>query len=410
MSQKSIRHPERHMGSRCGAMVEKGHIGYPCSRPLGHTAIPAGDPEPCYAVEVPSSLGRWQAWDERQQFPLLSIPPSDDEFSVKIASGHCENIYEHSAHILNAVDGTGLYCDGTGIDPSQVVVDPQNYPDWLEVYGQPGPTVAQMPILIEVYESASANSPKVSAEMKPMRIQWWEADRYRVVPSKAWTDAQIASQARLRQFVDCGPVCEEAGTHHTSDPNCVMHESATQEPHDVQASDEPVEPFVEPTKQRDGDQQLPVGGVDCVQDIIIEAMQESKRIGIKRYGSPLMTFNGRKGIQDIAEEARDFFVYTSQMVAEADADRGLLIEVVTAALTSYPGQSQVEGDPENVAEQAVNAIIGWVIGNKPTLNVPPMDHSAEDQMLFAVLTELSDTYGIMKVLSVAYTIFQRGEG
>lgn len=118
----------------------------------------------------------------------------------------------------------------------------------------------------------------------------------------------------------------------------------------------------EPTKQRPGDQRLPQGGQVCVQDLVIAEMQESKRVGVERYGSTLMTFNGRRSIQDVAEEVRDLHVYLTQVKAEADADRATLIEVVAAALRRDDPLADLGYD--DIAEAAVDAIMGWVTGQR----------------------------------------------
>lgn len=95
----------------------------------------------------------------------------------------------------------------------------------------------------------------------------------------------------------------------------------------------------EPTKQREGDQTLPDGGGDCVQDEALAAlgaamhqMQESKRVGQERYGSVLRTFNGRRGIRDVLEEARDLFVYLTQVEMEVRADESELRQVIVEVL------------------------------------------------------------------------------
>lgn len=130
-------------------------------------------------------------------------------------------------------------------------------------------------------------------------------------------------------------------------------------------------PEVAPTKVRPGDQPLPGDGQDCVQDAIIAAMVESKRVGIERYASVLKTFNGRKGFQDVIEEARDFFVYGTQILMEAEASREQLIDVVRASFDAYDDQfTGGSGDGsaldnlgyDEVAILAVDAIMGWVTG------------------------------------------------
>lgn len=100
-----------------------------------------------------------------------------------------------------------------------------------------------------------------------------------------------------------------------------------------------VQIFKRPTKQREGDQPLPDGGGQCVQDEVISALQaaihqieQSKKVGLERYGSLLRTFNGRRGIQDVVEEARDLFVYLTQVSLEVDASEAALKAVVVEAL------------------------------------------------------------------------------
>lgn len=102
---------------------------------------------------------------------------------------------------------------------------------------------------------------------------------------------------------------------------------------------ESIEHPEEPTKQRPGDQRLPDGGGECVQDVAINALeaaiyqlQQSKKVGQERYGTVLRTFNGRRGIQDVLEEARDLFVYLTQVSLEVDATEAELKVAVIEAL------------------------------------------------------------------------------
>lgn len=71
-----------------------------------------------------------------------------------------------------------------------------------------------------------------------------------------------------------------------------------------------------PTKTRPGDQPLPVGGQECVQDALIADIRARRDIGIERYGSALMTHNGRDAVQDALEEAVDLAVYLKQVALE----------------------------------------------------------------------------------------------
>lgn len=79
-------------------------------------------------------------------------------------------------------------------------------------------------------------------------------------------------------------------------------------------------PSVEPTKQREGDQPLPVvtDGV-FVQDLVIEDIEARKETGIQRYGTPLQAFNGRNVDQDLYEELIDATTYLRQKLVERQA-------------------------------------------------------------------------------------------
>lgn len=118
-----------------------------------------------------------------------------------------------------------------------------------------------------------------------------------------------------------------------------------------------------PTKQREGDQRLPAGGDLPVQDWIIAQMEESKRVGVERYGQPLMTFDSRLNIRDLAEELRDAYVYISKLQMMAEADRGTLLRVVTQRMEALNG-ARYPLTTEQVAEAAVDAVLDWVLVQK----------------------------------------------
>jgi hypothetical protein len=129
-----------------------------------------------------------------------------------------------------------------------------------------------------------------------------------------------------------------------------------------------------PTKQREGDQVLPTPTQgEYVQDRIIAKikalvdrgamdpasaagliaqMKASKEVGTQRYGTPLQTFNGRDTLQDAVEEARDLFVYLSSLQQAREAERDVLVDVVTQAILD-----QNPLDTQRTAEVAVDAIL-----------------------------------------------------
>ncbi|MGY6019558.1 hypothetical protein [Streptomyces spinosirectus] len=83
----------------------------------------------------------------------------------------------------------------------------------------------------------------------------------------------------------------------------------------------------QPAKTRPGDQPLPAGGQECVQDALIALIEERKQLGIQRYGSPLMTHNGRDAGRDAVEEALDLTVYSMQVAMELRDLRGVVEQV-----------------------------------------------------------------------------------
>lgn len=126
-----------------------------------------------------------------------------------------------------------------------------------------------------------------------------------------------------------------------------------------------------PTKTRPGDQTLPVQrqGEESVQDRVIHkmgllveqgrmdpedaeriiaTMQESKEVGIQRYGTALQTFNGRDTLRDAEEEARDLFVYLSTLNQARDQDRSVAVEAAVAAIYEY--HQSHEGDAMTVED------------------------------------------------------------
>ncbi|MFJ9037431.1 hypothetical protein ACIRF8_12690 [Streptomyces sp. NPDC102406] len=64
------------------------------------------------------------------------------------------------------------------------------------------------------------------------------------------------------------------------------------------------------------DQPLPTPGQQPVQDALIGAVQERRAYGIRKYGRPLETHNGRDALTDAWEEALDLVTYLTQMRLE----------------------------------------------------------------------------------------------
>ncbi len=158
-----------------------------------------------------------------------------------------------------------------------------------------------------------------------------------------------------------GPKWNEDDRKHCEDQ--VAHVSHRHGDEDWYCTGLGTNPHADPTKQREGDQALPKPGQQCVQDLVIAEMEESKRVGMERYGSTLQTFNARRSIQDVAEEVRDLHVYLTQVRAESETDRDTLVKVVLETMTAKDHMDDCgSGWREEFAEIAVDTIMGWVVG------------------------------------------------
>jgi hypothetical protein len=60
----------------------------------------------------------------------------------------------------------------------------------------------------------------------------------------------------------------------------------------------------------------PQPGVQDVTPVLIERLKSRAEAGLKTYGRPLQTFNGRSALQDALEEALDLAQYLQQAVLE----------------------------------------------------------------------------------------------
>lgn len=76
-------------------------------------------------------------------------------------------------------------------------------------------------------------------------------------------------------------------------------------------------------KNRPEDQPMPTTSEQSrdVQQELVRMVQERRQLGIQRYGSPLMTHNGRDALQDALEEAVDLAAYLMQLRMERDDAR-----------------------------------------------------------------------------------------
>ena len=72
-------------------------------------------------------------------------------------------------------------------------------------------------------------------------------------------------------------------------------------------------------RYREGDQPLPIIGQENVSEAVKRDLDERIALGIRRYGKPLQTFNGRDALLDAYQEGLDLVHYLKQAIMERDA-------------------------------------------------------------------------------------------
>lgn len=55
-----------------------------------------------------------------------------------------------------------------------------------------------------------------------------------------------------------------------------------------------------------------------INDLVVTDLNSRKEMGIKKYGTPLQPFNGRKALKDAYEEVLDLALYLRQALYEQD--------------------------------------------------------------------------------------------
>lgn len=123
---------------------------------------------------------------------------------------------------------------------------------------------------------------------------------------------------------------------------------------------------VVPTKQRPGDQVLPlINGMRDAQSQMAEDILERRSVGISRYGTPLQPFNGRNTILDLYEELLDAAVYARTLLTMREATREMLIEETEKALSGtmlprmsgYANEQYRREAAEEVVERLLDALV-----------------------------------------------------
>ncbi len=97
------------------------------------------------------------------------------------------------------------------------------------------------------------------------------------------------------------------------------HPGVVQVPEVPPDFDPPTLSVSQPTKQRPGDQPLPVANdLPHVADSLVEFVLARKRVGVERYGTALQPHNGRDALRDAFEESVDLATYLAQCLIERD--------------------------------------------------------------------------------------------
>lgn len=66
-------------------------------------------------------------------------------------------------------------------------------------------------------------------------------------------------------------------------------------------------------------QPAPLAGREDVTELVLADLRARREMGTAKYGTPLMTFNGRDALMDSYQEALDLVMYLRQALAERDA-------------------------------------------------------------------------------------------
>jgi len=121
------------------------------------------------------------------------------------------------------------------------------------------------------------------------------------------------------------------------------------------------DPF-EPTKQRPGDQRLPVAtGMPSAHQQAAEDLLERMAVGISRYGQPLQGFNGRNTLLDAYEESLDLVAYLRALLTMRESVRDVYVEQAKDVLREMlPVTGQYGPHVARLAEAVVDRLLDGV--------------------------------------------------
>lgn len=366
----------------CEKRVSGSIMSYPCTLGAGHERNgPAEDPEPCMTPEVERSVRLHTYWEAREAYRTQGVPETVDDVVNDAMEAMAAHDVAEPEHNLRAGE-----CMMRPADSAPPVIG--------EVC--PMCSTGQRPLVLvandEMIKAGEIHNPydehcdrRLDERVLPDEVCVLCAKSAQSPGVKP--EEEIDRNARAYGFeVGKGHPLTEV-IEQTSPDNPFMNPDWRQSVEAKEFGQAAV-----PTKQRPGDQVLPKKGDRPVQDWMIErererylsgfktqilpeaesgatvirAMDESKRVGIERYGQPLHTFDGRLNIRDLAEELRDAFVYISKMQMVAEADRETLVRMVEQRLDFEFHANGIDSraaliPTQEMAELAVDTILDWVL-------------------------------------------------
>lgn len=78
---------------------------------------------------------------------------------------------------------------------------------------------------------------------------------------------------------------------------------------------------------------------DLVTERVIEDLKARTELGLKKYGRPLTTFDGRKSLQDLYEELLDACQYIKKAIMEEEQMQALVNQALSVRYNATEAES-----------------------------------------------------------------------
>jgi hypothetical protein len=93
------------------------------------------------------------------------------------------------------------------------------------------------------------------------------------------------------------------------------------------------------------------------QEVLLKVVEESYSYGVEKYGTPLMTFNGRSELRDMAEELISGLRYGTQLAMRCQVLEGLLWDALNI-MEAWHGNA-IPGTPYGDKIQEMKLAVGY---------------------------------------------------